>query len=144
MESGSAIFLFLFTIIIIIIIIAVYVIFFIGMSKVFNMDEYKNSSLLKNYLIAFTVLFAINIIIFSLGKNYTNLYMLISLVNLVLIYLIYFAAKEINEEIANYFLPLLFISSIFFGLLILLVLYALTFPSKYKILEEILEKNKFK
>lgn len=98
--------------IILIVILTVYVVFFVGMAKVFETDGFNET--LKSYLISFTFLFSINLVGFSLKESFLPIFIIISITNLVLLYLIYFDAKEVDEEISNYFLPLLIVTSILF------------------------------
>jgi hypothetical protein len=115
-------------IIVLLIVIAVYVVFFVGMGKIFNMDEFREDSLLRNYLIAFTVLFVINILIMIFAPQWMFLHTLIFIVNLILLYFIYFTVNK--TELGNYFLPLLVVLSIIFVIGVIMAIYYWANPAK--------------
>ena len=114
--------------IVVLIIIALYVVFFIGMHKAFTILPYSENGKLKNYLIWFTVLFVINVLLMWFAPTWWILSLIIFIVLLILIWFIYNEVK--GSELKNYFLPLAILYTIFFVIGVIAFLVYIFSPDK--------------
>lgn len=131
-------------IIVLIILIIVYVVFFVGMGKVFSDKAYSANNTLQNYFIAFTVILVVNIIFTFASPMFYWFHSLLFIVNLVLIYLIYFSFP-VNSQFANsYILPALVVLTLVMVLVIIAGFYFTVHPKSLKDRESTLAKYGFK
>ena len=111
-------------VIIFVILITIYVYFFIGMHKVFSMDEFATNTKLKCLLVAFTIIFIMAWYLMIRSDLNTPF---LSLILLILVWFIYFEVK--NSSLKNYFLPIVILYTILAIIFIIVILIGIYYPS---------------